>query len=424
MPKTKTKTSDNSFDTETALPFDKTIEELIKLAEKNDNKLSQEEIVEFTKNLDEDVYDDVIEKLTERGINLEGDEEVIDDDDVIIDDLSGLDEVEDDQIDLGSKKDDVPSNAASFNSYSEEDPIDPVKKYLKELGKYPLLKQVEEEELSIAIINAKEATKKLEDPSLNLTNDEKYQLQRTILAGKKARDRLISSNLRLVVALSKKYISRGLPLLDLINEGNLGLMKAVEKFDYTRKFKFSTYATWWIKQAISRAIADQARTIRIPVHMVETINKINRAKSKLIQDLGRDPTPEEISSEMHGVFSPEKIREIQRLAVEPVSIETPVGEDEESTIIDMIGDPNGSSPINDVNKADLRDKLLQMLSDLTDREEAVVIARYGLLDNRPKTLEEVGKMFNVTRERIRQIEAKAIRKLRHRSRMKLIEEFK
>lgn len=272
---------------------------------------------------------------------------------------------------------------------------DPVKMYLKEIGRVPLLKP--EDEPAIA--------KRIEE------GDEE------------AKNLLISANLRLVVSIAKKYVGRGMQFLDLIQEGNMGLVKAVEKFDYTKGFKFSTYATWWIRQAITRAIADQARTIRIPVHMVETINKLSRVQRQLLQELGREPTAEEISERMDG-FSPEKVREIQKVALEPVSLETPVGDEDDSHLGDFLEDKGAVSPDSYANNQLLKEELDIVLSDLTEREEKVLRLRFGLVDGQTRTLEEVGKEFNVTRERIRQIEAKAIRKLKAPGRSKRLKPFR
>ena len=272
---------------------------------------------------------------------------------------------------------------------------DPVKMYLKEIGRVPLLKP--EDEPAIA--------KRIEE------GDEE------------AKNLLISANLRLVVSIAKKYVGRGLQFLDLIQEGNMGLVKAVEKFDYTKGFKFSTYATWWIRQAITRAIADQARTIRIPVHMVETINKLSRVQRQLLQELGREPTAEEISERMDG-FTPEKVREIQKVALEPVSLETPVGDEDDSHLGDFLEDKGAVSPDSYANNQLLKEELDIVLSDLTEREEKVLRLRFGLVDGQTRTLEEVGKEFNVTRERIRQIEAKAIRKLKAPGRSKRLKPFR
>ncbi len=270
---------------------------------------------------------------------------------------------------------------------------DPVKMYLKDIGKVPLLSPEEETELARRMVDGDEEAKRL----------------------------LSEANLRLVVSIAKRYMGRGMQFLDLIQEGNLGLMKAVEKFDYQKGFKFSTYATWWIRQAITRAIADQARTIRIPVHMVETINKLVRVSRRLLQELGREPTPEELSKEMD--MPEDKVREIQKIAQDPVSLETPIGEEEDSRLSDFIEDEGSAAPTDAVSYTMLKEQMLGVLDTLTPREEKVLRLRYGLDDGRPRTLEEVGKEFNVTRERIRQIEAKALRKLRHPSRSKRLKDF-
>ncbi len=270
---------------------------------------------------------------------------------------------------------------------------DPVRLYLKEIGKVPLL-----------------------------TGDEEMALARRMEAGDdSAKKELAEANLRLVVSIAKRYVGRGMSFLDLIQEGNLGLIKAVEKFDYTKGFKFSTYATWWIRQAITRAIADQARTIRIPVHMVETINKLIRVSRQLLQEYGREPTPAEIGKEMG--FSEEKVREIQKIAQDPVSLETPIGEEEDSHLGDFIPDEDAPAPAEAASYALLKEQLIEVLNTLTEREEKVLRLRFGLDDGRARTLEEVGKEFNVTRERIRQIEAKALRKLRHPSRSKKLKDY-
>ena len=273
---------------------------------------------------------------------------------------------------------------------------DSVKMYLKEIGKYDLLKP----------------------------EDEPILAKRILEGDQEAKNTLINANLRLVVNIAKHYVGRGMLFLDLIQEGNLGLMKAVDKFDYEKGFKFSTYATWWIRQAITRAIADQARTIRIPVHMVETINKMTRIQRQLVQDLGREPSAEEISEAMGGELTPKRIREIQRIAMEPVSLETPIGEEDDSHLGDFIEDKDSESPVEYTTRQLLKEELYGILKDLNDREERVIRLRYGLDDNRPRTLEEVGKEFGVTRERIRQIEAKAIKKLRHPTRSKKLGDYK
>ena len=284
-------------------------------------------------------------------------------------------------------------NSALYRNIGDVAVDDPVKMYLKDIGKVPLL-----------------------------TSDEEAELAKRMLEGDEdAKQKLSEANLRLVVSIAKRYVGRGMLFLDLIQEGNLGLMKAVEKFDYTKGFKFSTYATWWIRQAITRAIADQARTIRIPVHMVETINRQVRAQRTLLQELGREPTPDEIA-EFMGI-SPEKVVEIQKIAQDPVSLETPIGEEEDSHLVDFIEDTKAAPPSDVAAQTMLREQLIQALHKLTPREEKVIRLRYGLDDGKQRTLEEVGKEFNVTRERIRQIEAKALRKLRNPTKSKKLRDY-
>ena len=282
---------------------------------------------------------------------------------------------------------------------------DPVRMYLKEIGRVPLLSGEEE------IVLAKQI-------EAGVAEGAKYADVKT---GERAKKKLVDANLRLVVSIAKRYVGRGMLFLDLIQEGNLGLIKAVDKFDYTKGYKFSTYATWWIRQAITRAIADQARTIRIPVHMVETINKVIRVSRQLLQELGHDPSPEEISREMN--MPEDKVREILKIAQEPVSLETPIGEEEDSHLGDFIPDEDASEPSEAASFTLLKEQLVEVLSTLTPREEKVLKLRFGIEDGRTRTLEEVGKEFNVTRERIRQIEAKALRKLRHPSRSKKLKDF-
>ena len=301
---------------------------------------------------------------------------------------------------------------------------DPVRMYLKEIGKVPLLSA--DEEIALATrMNAKNDAeariKAAEESGETIPEEEMAALKKTIKDGEKAKQKLAEANLRLVVSIAKRYVGRGMLFLDLIQEGNLGLIKAVEKFDYTKGYKFSTYATWWIRQAITRAIADQARTIRIPVHMVETINKVIRVSRQLLQSLGHDPSPEEISAEMG--MPVDKVREILKIAQEPVSLETPIGEEEDSHLGDFIPDEGASEPSEAASFTLLQEQLVDVLSTLTPREEKVLKLRFGIEDGRPRTLEEVGKEFNVTRERIRQIEAKALRKLRHPSRSKKLKDF-
>ena len=301
---------------------------------------------------------------------------------------------------------------------------DPVRMYLKEIGKVPLLTADQEVELATAMTAGREAKERLDEAEANgetLPAEELAQLKKQVKAGERAKQQLAEANLRLVVSIAKRYVGRGMLFLDLIQEGNLGLIKAVEKFDYTKGYKFSTYATWWIRQAITRAIADQARTIRIPVHMVETINKVIRVSRQLLQELGHDPSPEEISAEMN--MPVDKVREILKIAQEPVSLETPIGEEEDSHLGDFIPDEAASEPSEAASFTLLKEQLVEVLSTLTPREEKVLKLRFGIEDGRTRTLEEVGKEFNVTRERIRQIEAKALRKLRHPSRSKKLKDF-
>ena len=319
---------------------------------------------------------------------------------------------------------------------------DPVRMYLKEIGKVPLLTAAEEIDLAMKIEAGVAAGEQLEaydkaerdlkmaeetgrdievDKSVILDRRERRRLSRIEQVGLDAKQQLIEANLRLVVSIAKRYVGRGMLFLDLIQEGNLGLIRAVEKFDYTKGFKFSTYATWWIRQAITRAIADQARTIRIPVHMVETINKLVRIQRTLLQDLGRDPTPEEIGAEMG--MSAERVREIQKISQEPVSLETPIGEEEDSQLGDFIEDAGAVAPPEAASDSMLREQLEQVLDGLADRERKVIKLRFGLEDGHPRTLEEVGREFGVTRERIRQIESKTLAKLRHPSRSGKLKDY-
>ncbi|MDU5466421.1 MAG: RNA polymerase sigma factor RpoD [Peptoniphilus harei] len=338
---------------------------------KKDGKLSYDEIGDaFEKiQIDSDDIDELYKTLEKEGINLVDKKDLKDDED---------------EVDLSKEDLSVPKGVTVD---------DPVRMYLKEIGKISLL-----------------------------TADEEVEIAKRMEAGDElAKKELAEANLRLVVSIAKRYVGRGMSFLDLIQEGNLGLMKAVDKFDYTKGFKFSTYATWWIRQAITRAIADQARTIRIPVHMVETINKLVRVQRQLVQDLGRDPLPEEIAAEMS--LDVERVREIQKIAQEPVSLETPIGEEEDSHLGDFIPDDEILSPQDAATFTLLKEQLNSVLETLTDREKKVLTLRFGLDDGRARTLEEVGKEFDVTRERIRQIEAKALRKLRHPSRSKKLKDY-
>lgn len=298
---------------------------------------------------------------------------------------------------------------------------DHVKMYLKEIGKVNLLTAEEEMSLAKRMVDGEEAKTQIEEMGEDITQETAEQLNLLIADGEQAKKSLAEANLRLVVSIAKRYVGRGMMFLDLIQEGNLGLIKAVDKFDYTKGYKFSTYATWWIRQAITRAIADQARTIRIPVHMVETINKLVRVSRQLVQELGREPTPEELAKELN--MPVEKVREISKISQEPVSLETPIGEEEDSHLGDFIPDDDAPAPSEAASFVLLKEQLGTVLNTLTPREAKVLRLRFGLDDGRARTLEEVGKEFEVTRERIRQIEAKALRKLRHPSRSKKLKDF-
>jgi len=298
---------------------------------------------------------------------------------------------------------------------------DPVRMYLKEIGKVSLLTGKEEVKLAKKIEAGENAVEKLDEEEDVLKPIEKRHLRRTEREGLNAKRKLVEANLRLVVSIAKRYVGRGMLFLDLIQEGNLGLIRAVEKFDYRKGYKFSTYATWWIRQAITRAIADQARTIRIPVHMVETINKLIRVQRQLLQDLGREPTPEEIAKKMD--FTPEKVREVLKISQEPVSLETPIGEEEDSQLGDFIEDKEAQIPVDVASFRLLQEQLRGVLSELGDRERKVIELRFGLLDGCPRTLEEVGRVFGVTRERIRQIESKTLGKLRHPCRSEKLKDY-
>ena len=301
---------------------------------------------------------------------------------------------------------------------------DPVKMYLKDIGRIPLLTAEEEVNLAMRVEGGKQAKEQLDEyrkAEVEIPDQERVQLEQMIEDGLIAKERLIEANYRLVVSIAKKYVGRGMQFLDLIQEGNMGLIRAVDKFDYEKGFKFSTYATWWIRQAITRAVADQARTIRIPVHMVETINKLVRIQRQLVQELRREPTAEEIGEKM-GITA-ERVQQIQKTAQEPISLEAPVGEEEDSSLGDFISDPNALNPHDYSVNEWVKDALNEVLQTLTDREERVLRLRYGLLDGKTHTLEEVGREFGVTRERIRQIEGKALRKLRQPSRQKKLRDF-
>lgn len=388
---------------------------LLKSKEENAD-VSQKQFLDAVSalNLDDDTMDDLYNWIDENLIEFIDGEE-LDEDEVLDDDLSDEDLDEEDSI-----AEEISQLEKTFANASHAKINDPVKMYLKEIGQISLLDPKEEPIIARQIQEGEEAKEAMKNP--DLSDEEKKKLAKVIADGEQAKQTLISSNLRLVVSIAKKYVGRGMLFLDLIQEGNCGLIKAVEKFDYTKGFKFSTYATWWIRQSITRAIADQARTIRIPVHMVETINKLTRIQRQLVQDLGRDPLPEEIAEKMENI-SAEKVREIQKIALDPVSLETPIGEEDDSHLGDFIEDKDTLSPDDYTNNQLLKDEINAVLQGLTEREEKVLRLRFGLLDGRTRTLEEVGKEFNVTRERIRQIEAKALRKLKNPNRCKRLRDF-
>ena len=407
------KGNDGELDEATKELFAQKIKEILALAKKKKNVLEYTEISDFFTdlNLNEEQLDNVLEVLENSGIDVlrvsESDEDDIPDDDDMI--LSDEDEVDMENIDLS-----VPDGISIE---------DPVRMYLKEIGKVPLLTADQEIELAKSMEAGIEASKEIaEDKEKGkITAAKKKELDQIIYEGEEAKKRLAEANLRLVVSIAKRYVGRGMLFLDLIQEGNLGLIKAVEKFDFRKGFKFSTYATWWIRQAITRAIADQARTIRIPVHMVETINKLIRVSRQLLQELGREPLPEEVAKEMN--MPVERVREILKISQEPVSLETPIGEEEDSHLGDFIQDDNVPVPADAAAFTLLKEQLVEVLGTLTEREQKVLRLRFGLDDGRARTLEEVGKEFNVTRERIRQIEAKALRKLRHPSRSRKLKDY-
>lgn len=382
----------------------------------------------------------VFEALRERGVSL--DDEDVDIDDALDDEFKDVDDEDNPELAAAreearvaneelraaakrkSSKRSSRSRARRIDSSTVMLTGDPVRMYLKEIGKVDLLTADDEVHLAMKIEAGNKATEQLEKAEkgeIELSRSEMRRLMREEQVGLDAKQALTSANLRLTVSIAKRYVGRGMLFLDLIQEGNLGLIRAVEKFDYTKGFKFSTYATWWIRQAITRAIADQARTIRIPVHMVETINKLVRIQRQLLQELGRDPSPEEIGKEMN--MSPDKIREIQKISQEPVSLETPIGEEEDSSLGDFIEDSTAVAPPDAASDSMLREQLNQVLDSLADRERKVIKFRFGLEDGHPRTLEEVGREFGVTRERIRQIESKTLAKLRHPSRSARLKDY-
>ncbi len=397
-------------------------------------------LVDVLKHVEEDSddFDELIKLLENENIDLVRAEDIetleIDDDvDTDIgDDFEGfIGEIESDpefsefssEVENDLKAKDIDDIVSTFVTPSPSD--DPVRTYLREIGQIPLLSTNREVELARTVqqgLLAQEELKRVEKGKKEISEEDKKRYEQYVQEGLDAREILIESNLRLVVSIAKRYLGRGMQFQDLIQEGNMGLMKAVNKFDPTKGFKFSTYATWWIRQAITRAIADQARTIRIPVHMVETINKLVRIQRKLTQELRREPTPEEIAAEMK--ISVEKVQQIQKIAQEPVSLETPVGEEDDSTLGDFVHDSELDNPLDYTINEKYKEEIDTVLKTLTPREEKVLRLRFGLIDGKAHTLEEVGKEFGVTRERIRQIEAKAIRRLRHPTRQKRLSQYK
>lgn len=406
------------MDENTQAKFNEKLTGLLAVAKKKKNVLEYQEIVDYFSDatLGEEQFDKIIEVLEQNNVDIlritEDDE--VDAEEIV---LSEEDEVDVENIDLS-----VPDGISIE---------DPVRMYLKEIGKVPLLSAEDEIDFAQKMEAGAVAQEKIavlekrigsvDEAEEAEIREEIKALKEDLEAGDEAKKRLAEANLRLVVSIAKRYVGRGMLFLDLIQEGNLGLIKAVEKFDYRKGYKFSTYATWWIRQAITRAIADQARTIRIPVHMVETINKLIRVSRQLLQELGREPTPEEIAEEMK--LPVERVREILKISQEPVSLETPIGEEEDSHLGDFIQDDNVPVPADAAAFTLLKEQLVEVLSTLTEREQKVLRLRFGLDDGRARTLEEVGKEFNVTRERIRQIEAKALRKLRHPSRSRKLKDY-
>lgn len=408
---------------------DKIIQELIGVS-KLKGYVTIKEIQKYVSD-DTHEFDEIIDELESKNIDVVSEEEMVsytlpedDDDDEELDETTELDPSIVLDLDFTKDIEEELMSDKSFESQVSVKVDDPVRMYLKEIGRVDLLDSSQEVVLATDIATAELAKQQYEDmveQGEDISPEYKAEVENLIFKGELARNKLVEANLRLVVSIAKRYVGRGMQFLDLIQEGNMGLMKAVGKFDHTKGFKFSTYATWWIRQAITRAIADQARTIRIPVHMVETINKLVRTQRQLIQELKREPHPEEVAERMG--ISVEKVQIIQKVAQEPISLEAPVGEEEDSSLGDFIADPDTPTPMEFTSKEMLKRELNEVLETLTDREEKVLRMRFGLLDGHSRTLEEVGREFGVTRERIRQIEAKALRKLRHPSRSKKLKDF-
>ena len=435
--------------------LDGIVQKLVKQASGSNNSITEDDIqlAIAEVDVDDDELSDMYDVIRAKGVDIAnaedggsamGDADDLDDDDDE-DDLEGEDDLDEEDEELAEARKEARAASEILRSSTPKGKTrkrssrarsrrtdsstvmltgDPVRMYLKEIGKVDLLTAQEEVNLAMKIEAGTEASKKLEaaeNGEIELTRAEQRRLMRIEQVGLDAKQQLISANLRLVVSIAKRYVGRGMLFLDLIQEGNLGLIRAVEKFDYTKGFKFSTYATWWIRQAITRAIADQARTIRIPVHMVETINKLVRVQRQLLQDLGRDHTPEEVGAEMG--ISADRVREIQKISQAPVSLETPIGEEEDSQLGDFIEDSTAVAPPEAASDSMLREQLDQVLDGLADRERKVIKFRFGLEDGHPRTLEEVGREFGVTRERIRQIESKTLAKLRHPSRSGRLKDY-
>ncbi|CCV65740.1 RNA polymerase sigma factor [Paracholeplasma brassicae] len=418
--------------------LEKVIKDLIKKGKK-DGSVAFDDVIKFAK-FDSDEYKAIEAKLTEEDIDIISLEDEVDIDDFEEDnkeksvavELDDDDDLDDEDLDF----DDLSLSSLEVEDIKEEELLnieslpasikvdDPVRMYLKEIGRIPLLSSDEEVTYAIRVTTGRFAQEQLHDminEGMEIPDEDRVQLEQMVEDGILAKNKLVEANYRLVVSIAKRYVGRGMLFLDLIQEGNMGLMRAVDKFDHEKGFKFSTYATWWIRQAITRAVADQARTIRIPVHMVETINKLVRIQRQLVQELSREPSPEEIGDRM-GITA-ERVQQIQKIAQEPISLEAPVGEEEDSSLGDFISDPQALNPYEYTVQEMVKRTLDEVLETLTDREEKVLRLRYGLLDGKTHTLEEVGKEFGVTRERIRQIESKALRKLRQPSRQKKLKDF-
>lgn len=395
------------------MDFDTLLKELLEKGKKDGSVKNSDITKYYTEEKDE--YDKIVAELEKAEISVAAEDELNVDDEPSVDELEQFDPSIEEEINL----DDFNILPATINV------DDPVRMYLKEIGNIKLLDENQETEYAKIVAAGQIAKEKLDEIEMDDNNtcpeDEYEALLDAVEAGEDAKNALVEANLRLVVSIAKRYIGRGLAFLDLIQEGNMGLMKAVDKFEYDKGFKFSTYATWWIRQAITRAVADQARTIRIPVHMVETINKLVRVQRQLVQELSREPSPDEVAERMG--ISVQKVQEIQKIAQEPISLEQPVGEEEDSSLGDFVPDASALDPYEYTAKSALREELDSVLATLTDREERVLRLRFGLLDGRQRTLEEVGKEFGVTRERIRQIESKALRKLKHPSRSRKLKDF-